>query len=176
MKEKNDTIRIEVAGAENFREDSLDNFRRYQEVHRIYELSEGGLRLVSRPFSEDWTVQKRRLKARDILSGEYITFCAFDGGRVVGLLMLACRAEGQRMIVRSFYISEDYRRMGIGRALLAAAAAHARSAGMTSLYISACPAEETVRFYQAMGCRLSSWDPPAHVHRKPHDIPMELLL
>ncbi len=176
MKEKNDTIRIEVAGPENFREDSLDRFRRHQVVHQMYELTEGGLKLVSRPFSEDWTEQKKREKARDILSGEYITFCAFDGGRVIGLLMLACRAEEDRMIVRSFYISEDYRRRGIGRALLEAAADHARSAGMSSLYISACPAEETVRFYQAMGCRLSSWAPPAHVHRKPHDIPMELLL
>ncbi|MBQ9563074.1 MAG: hypothetical protein IJU99_06445, partial [Lachnospiraceae bacterium] len=98
MKKKNDTIRIEVAGPENFREDSLDRFRRHQVVHRMYELTEGGLKLVSRPFSEDWTEQKKREKARDILSGEYITFCAFDGEQVIGLLMLACRAEGDRMI------------------------------------------------------------------------------
>lgn len=169
-------MKIELADHTNFNYDSLDGFSRYQEVKNIYRVVNGELTLVNRPFTEDWDLERRREKAADILAGDEMTYCAFDGGRVVGAIMLIPKLDKGRMIIDSFHVSYDHRRCGIGRALFAAAADAARRAGAAGLYVSACPSQETIDFYLAMGFRVSADPIAACVEEEPGDIQMECAL
>ena len=167
------SLEIKLADKNNFGRNSLNDFRRYQEVKNVYRLKDGWLRLVYNPFTEDWDDERRIEKAEEILSGQYVTYCAFEGNRVVGEIMLLPRLNKDRLIIDSFHVSSDYRRRGIGRALLDAARQEALKRGAHALYASCCSAEETIRFYTAMGFRLSD-DPIAScIEDEPYDLQME---
>lgn len=167
------SLEIKLVDKNNFSRNSLNDFRRYQEVKNVYRLKDGQLRLVYNPFTEDWDDERRIEKAEEILSGQYVTYCAFEGNRVVGEIMLLPELNKDRLIIDSFHVSSDYRRRGIGRALLDAARQEALKRGAHALYASCCSAEETIRFYTAMGFRLSD-DPIAScIEDEPYDLQME---
>ena len=166
-------IEIKQAGRSNFRETSMDSFDRFQEVQNVWRMENGRLVLRCHPFTETWSPERRREKAAEILSGEYITFCAFDGDTVVGEIMLNPELNENRLIIDSFHVSRAYRRHGIGRRLVEAAADYARGRGASALYASCCSAEETIAFYKAMGFRLSERPIPSRVEEEPFDIQME---
>ena len=166
-------IEIKQAAGCNFDETSLDSFDRYQEVQNVFRMENGKLVLRKHPFTETWLSERRREKAAEILSGEYITYCAFDGDTVVGEIMLIPDLNDQRLIIDSFHVSRDYRRHGIGRRLIKAACGCAKSRGADALYASCCSAEETIRFYTAMGFEASENPIPSCVEDEPFDIQME---
>lgn len=165
--------RIDVG---NFACDALDSFSRYQVVEQVYRLAEGKLQLARNPFTEDWSAWRKREKADEIRSGRYIAYGAWEGSRVVGVLMLVPQLASGRMIIKSFHVSDDMRRRGIGRALLAEARRKAGRRGASALYISACSAQETVDFYRAMGFALSANPIQAYAQDEPCDIQMECAL
>lgn len=169
-------IRIELASRNNFSIEALDSFDRFQKVVNVFRMDGGKLVLVYNPFSEDWTYERKREKAEEILSGEYITFCAYDSERVVGEIMLVPVLNRGRMIVDSFHVSRDCRRLGIGRMLFEAASNEAVKHGAEALYISACSAEETINFYLAMGCYPSKAPIEEYAEEEPFDIQMEYKL
>ncbi len=169
-------IKIQKADKTNFRMDSMDDFSRRQTVTNVYRCRDGQLCLMYQPFTEDWSAERKREKAAEILSGEYITFCAFEQGRVLGSLMLIPKLHENRMIVDSFHVSADQRRQGLGRKLFEAAKEEARKLGAAALYISACPSEETIKFYLAMGCHPSTNPIPEMVDDEPLDIQLECML
>ncbi|WP_029319659.1 hypothetical protein [Butyrivibrio sp. AE3004] len=70
-------MEIKLADKHNFTYDSLKGFQRYQEVKNVYRLHEGKMILVYNPYTEDWNPARRLQKADDILSGRYVTYCAF---------------------------------------------------------------------------------------------------
>lgn len=166
------SLEIKLADKNNFGRNSLNDFRRYQEVKNVYRLKDGQLRLVYNPFTEDWDDERRIEKAEEILSGQYVTYCAFEGNRVVGEIMLLPRLNKDRLIIDSFHVSSDYRRRGIGRALLDAARQEALKRGAHALYASCCSAEETIRFYTAMGFRLSADPVDSCIEDEPYDLQM----
>ena len=166
------SLEIKLADKNNFGRNSLNDFRRYQEVKNVYRLKYGQLRLVYNPFTEDWDDERRIEKAEEILSGQYVTYCAFEGNRVVGEIMLLPRLNKDRLIIDSFNVSSDYRRRGIGRALLDAARQEALKRGAHALYASCCSAEETIRFYTAMGFRLSADPVDSCIEDEPYDLQM----
>ena len=167
------SLEIKLADKNNFGRNSLNDFRRYQEVKNVYRLKDGQLRLVYNPFTEDWDDERRIEKAEEILSGQYVTYCAFEGNRVVGEIMLLPRLNKDRLIIDSFHVSSDYRRRGIGRALLDAARQEALKRGAHALYASCCSAEETIRFDTAMGFRLSADPVDSCIEDDPYDLQME---
>ena len=169
-------IEIKRADRNNFCETSLDLFDRSQEVQNVWRMENGRLVLKFRPFSETWSPEQRRKKAGEILSGRYITFCAFEGDAVVGEIMLIPELNEGRLIIDSFHVSCPFRRRGIGRRLIEAAAEYARGRRASALYASCCSAEETIDFYKAMGFRLSEHPIPSRVEDEPFDIQMELRL
>jgi len=164
---------IERITAGNFDMTSMDDFDRSQTVGLVYRLKENRLTLESEPFTETWSLERRREKAAEILSGDYIVYGAFDGGRVAGTLMLIPKLNNGRMIIDSYHVSAEHRRMGIGRKLFKAAKAEALSHHAKALYTSACPAKETIDFYTAMGFKPSEDPIPACVEDEPYDIQME---
>ena len=164
---------IEKADRSNFSENALDTFDRFQTVTQVYRLRNGQLMTEANPFTEDWSQERKREKAAEILSGKYITFCAFEDGAAVGEIMLVPEPDKERMIVDSFHVSREHRRQGIGRKLFEEARNEAKARGARALYISACSARETVDFYLAMGCRPSPDPIPAYAEEEPWDIQME---
>lgn len=170
-------IEIRQADKSNFRPDSLDSFDRTQNVTYVYRPADGGgLKLVYQPFTETWSPERRREKAAEILSGKYITLCAFDGEKAAGAILLNPVLNSGRMIAESFHVSREYRRQGIGRMLTEAAKAEALRRGAHALYFSACSAKETIDFYTAMGCRPSAEPIASYAEEEPCDIQMELAL
>ncbi|MBQ3371364.1 MAG: GNAT family N-acetyltransferase [Mogibacterium sp.] len=169
-------IEIKPAGMNNFCETSMDSFDRFQEVQNVWRIENGRFVLNFQPFTENWSLKQRRKKAGEILSGKYITFCAFDGYAVVGEIMLIPELNENRLIIDSFHVSREFRRCGIGRQLVEAAADYARGRGASVLYASCCSAEETIDFYKAMGFRLSEHPIPSYVEDEPFDIQMECKL
>lgn len=148
-------IRIEELTSDNFAPDALDDFVRRQSVTEVYRRIEGKYRLVVHPFEEDWSLGRRREKAAEILNGEYLTYGAFAGNRVIGEIMLERSLRQGRLVVLSLHVSEEYRHQGVGSKLFVCARKAAEEAGAKELYISACSAKETIAFYRAMGCTLA---------------------
>lgn len=167
---------IAIIDSHNFNRHSLDSFSRYQTVKNVYRLTDGKLSLVYHPFTEDWSPERKDEKAREILGGGHIVYGAFDGGQVVGCIMLLPQPDRGRMIIDSFHVSAGRRRQGIGRALLAAAKAEAVGHGAKALYVSACSAQETIDFYVAMGFEVSTHPIRSYMDAEPYDIQMECVL
>ena len=53
-------IRIELLSAENFKQDSLDNYPRKQDVKKVYRKLGGEYILEDCVYTEDWDMEKRR--------------------------------------------------------------------------------------------------------------------
>jgi len=164
---------IVLIDGNNFTAESFDDFCRYQEVKKVYRLVEGILQLVYHPFVENWTLKYKREKAREIQSGTHIVYGAFEGGKVVGEIMLLPELDQGRMIIDSYHVTAGKRRHGIGRALFEAARREAIRHGAAALYASACSAQETIDFYLAMGFVVSPHPIRACVDAEPWDIQME---
>ena len=111
-----------------------------------------------------------------MLSGKCVTYCAYEGDRVVGEIMLIPTLNKGRLIIDSFHVSSDCRRRGIGRTLFETARQEALKRGAHALYASCCSAEETIDFYSAMGFRLSSDPIPSLAEAEPYDLQMECML
>ena len=174
--ERHNIMEIKLINSNNFTRDSLKGFRRYQEVKNVYRLQNGNLTLVYNPFIEDWDAARLFEKAEEILSGQYVTYCAYEGNHVVGEIMLIPKPNKGRLIIDSFHVSRDCRRRGIGRALFEAARQEALKMGAHALYASCCSSEETINFYSAMGFRLSSDPIPSLAEAEPYDLQMECMI
>ena len=166
-------MEIRLIDADSFPADSLLRFNRHQTVGNVYRQVDGQLVLTYNPFEEDWSPERIREKTAEILGGRYTVFCAYDGELVAGLLMLVPELDKGRMIVSSLHVSEEYRRKGVGRALIEAAKTEARAHGARALYLSACSAEETIEFYRAMGFGVSPDPIKAYADDEPFDIQMQ---
>lgn len=60
-------IRIELLSAENFKQDSLDNYPRKQDVKKVYRKHNGEYILEDCVYIENWDMGKRRTVANDML-------------------------------------------------------------------------------------------------------------
>ena len=165
-------IRIELLSKENFRIDSLDNYIRKQNVKRVYRKKNGEYSLVECSYTEDWDMEKRRSVAKDISKKEYITYLALDGDRVVGFIGLMKKLNGSYMILDLMQVSAEVRGHGIGRKLFDKGKEEARKAVAEALYISACSSEETIAFYNAMGCSLTDSPIKEIAEDEPYDLQM----
>lgn len=171
-----DMIEIMQPDHNNFNEASMDSFDRFQSVQNTFRMENGKLVLQRHPFTEDWVPARKREKAAEILSGKFVTYCAFAGKTVVGVILLLPEMNNRRLIIDSFHVSREFRRRGIGRKLFEAAADYAGRRGAEALYASCCSAEETIRFYMAMGFKPSEHPIPSCVEEEPFDIQMECRL
>jgi len=81
-----------------------------------------------------------------------------------------------RLNLTGLWVSHKYRGKGIGKTLFRLATQQARKRGAKTLYVSATPSENTLRFYMAMGCRLTESVDPHLFEKEPEDIHLELVL
>lgn len=158
---------------DNFAEASMDAFVRTQEVTQVWRKIGGKYTLMECPFTEDWLPERKRKVARLNLDEGNIAYGAFDGSRVAGYIRLKKQLVGGRMILESFHVDRGYRRKGIGRQLFQWAVKVSKSSGAGALYISACPAVETIAFYSAMGCKVTQAIIPEIAEHEPFDLQLE---
>lgn len=165
-------IQYELLTAENFQETALDDFCRTQKGQNIYQNIHGCYTLVREPFVADWGLEKKRAVARELLHPDCIAYLAAEDGRILGFIGLVKNLMGNRMILNAMQVTSEARRQGLGRKLFQLAAETARQAGAKELYLSACPAEETIAFYKAMGAELAA-DPIRELaEEEPFDLQM----
>lgn len=154
----------------------LDRFDRSQEVKRVYVSENGECVLKDQAWTMDWSLEHKRAVAADLLSDEFISYGAFDTGRIVGFVSVVKKPVGHRMVLDVIQVDRAFRGQGIGRKLWDLAVAEAKNAGARELYISACCSEETVNFYKAMGAVVTDNPIPEIAAAEPYDIQMTHLL
>ena len=151
---------------------NLDNFDRRQEVKRVYVNENGKCVLKDQVWTMDWSLDRKRGVAADLLSHENISYAAYDGGRIVGFVSAVKKLIGHRMVLDMIQVDRTFRGQGIGRQLFCLAVSEAKNAGAKELYISACCSEETVNFYKSMGAKVTDDPIPAISEAEPCDIQM----
>ena len=163
--------------------DQFAQIDRSETVPRYYSVHEGTLELVEEPeVFPDWTPAEKQDWIRGLRAfydqGATI-FGAFDGPLMVGLSALGhhfMQTGYKRLELSEMWVSSGYRGQGIGRTLFQWAVQEAHKLGAHALYISATPSENTIHFYQNLGCRLADPVDPDLFTDEPVDIHLELLL
>jgi ribosomal protein S18 acetylase RimI-like enzyme len=87
------------------------------------------------------------------------SFCASESGRMVGVLIAEAQMWNSSLWVWEFHVLETYRRQGIGRRMMDAAAAKAREAGLRTIV---CETQNTnapgIRAYRGLGFHVEGID------------------
>jgi len=78
--------------------------------------------------------------------------------------------------LKFLHVSHNIRKQGLGRRLFFTAAEQARGMGAAKMYISSTPSENTVHFYQYLGCRLAEEVDAELFELEPEDIHLEYVL
>lgn len=160
----------------------FSKFQRRQEVSRCWR-REGGEWVVKHiAFTEDWEhsdlVRVCGQISRAIAQGG-CAWGAFIEGGLKGFANLEGELIGSRRqyaVLQELHVSQDCRRLGLGRELFRRAADSARELGAEKLYISTMSAVETQDFYLAMGCAEAVEPDPRHVELEPCDVQREYIL
>lgn len=142
---------IEKVRCNGFSEINLDAFNRQQEITRIYVRKDEKYVLEEQPGMMDWSIDKKREVALDLVDSNYISYLALEEGKIIGFMSLVKKLISERIILDLIQVDKNFRGQGIGRILWEKAVEEARLNGARELYISACPSEETINFYRAMG-------------------------
>lgn len=158
-------------------------FIRRQEVNLCLRRdSSGGWVTRPDPFIDDWSEKDYETLINCLKetakTGGFLLGC-FSGGELKGFVSAESRLLGsqkQYCDLTSLHVSQDMRRLGIGRRLFESAAEWAREHGAKKLYISSHSAVESQRFYLAMGCRDAEEYIQAHVESEPYDRQLEYVL
>jgi len=81
--------------------------------------------------------------------------------------------EKDMLQLQFLHVSRPFRQTGLGKTLFVQAAEMAHSLGAEKLYISATPSENTVHFYQGLGCVVTTQVDPELFALEPEDIHFE---
>lgn len=160
----------------------FSGFIRRQVVDKCVRCEQGKWVIKSHPFVDDWTENDYAVliaKLKRIVCGGGFVLAAFDGDVLKAFSAVDGNLFGRDNMyadLAEFYVSEDFRRQGVGSRLFALTADAARSLGAKKLYISAHSAVETQAFYKNMGCVLAEQCDEAHVLNEPCDVQLEYVL
>jgi len=104
---------------------------------------------------------------------------AFKGEIFVGVAILESKFIGSQkdtLQLTYLHVSHDARKQGLGKKLFLLAAEKAKSLGARKMYVSATPSENTVHFYQNLGCTLAEEVDAEFFAEEPDDIHLEYAL
>ena len=153
------TIRMERLGAKDIRPELLSGFERRQDVKRCWRKdAEGHFVLKDIAYISHWDGTKKAeivQELRACAEGDGAVVVAYEGDELAGFGALRPGLFGmtaQYIDMHFLHVSHGARNRGIGRAIFGELGRIAREMGAEKLYISAHSAEETVAFYQKMGC------------------------
>lgn len=165
-------MKIVKVSRDTFPEINLDDFNRQQKITRIYVKKDGTYVLEEQLGVMDWSIDKKRKVAQDLTDSAYISYLALEDDRIIGFMSLVKELVSEQMILDLIQVDTDFRGRGIGRMLWEKAVEEARLNGARELYISACPSEETIHFYKAMGAEVTDKPIIAIANDEPDDLQM----
>lgn len=155
------------------------NFIRHQVVVKCMRKEDGCWKVKDAPFIDDWSEEDYKILVKCLKNtartGGFV-YGAFVDGVLKGFVSVEAEffgSENQYLDLSSIHISEDMRRMGMGRTLFLAAKAWASEKGAKKLYISAHSAVESQAFYKNMGCVEAKEYNRRHVEQEPYDCQLE---
>ena len=167
---------------ENFTINSLNAFKRFQEVKETWRKIDNRSVLVKNEFKEDWDLNKLRRVAADILAAfdrGCIVYGAFYKQELIGFASLSDSFFGktnQYIELTMLQVSAPFRRNGIGKELFRLVCNEAKNTKAQKIYISAHPSKESQMFYQKMGCTEAVEINRIIAQNEPFDVQMEYKL
>ncbi len=175
-----DEIVIVGLNSKNFNINSLDNFILKQPVTKCWRKVDNAYKLLPVCYTEEWNLSERRVKAQKVLSelnSGSIAFAAITADNsIIGFALLTKSLFGskkQYAELAEFYVSEPFRRRGIGKLLFDKICWEAKNFGATKLYISAHSAEESIAAYKKYGCVLAEEADNALIEKEPYDLQLD---
>lgn len=158
------------------------NFIRLQTVTKCLRKEGGEWKVKYDPFTDDWSEKDYQtlivFLKNTVHTGGFVQG-AFYYGNLKGFVSVESEffgGDNKYLDLSSLHVSQDMRRMGIGKALFNAAANYAREKGAKKLYISSHSAVESQAFYRAMGCVEAVEYNEKHVKTEPYDCQLEFVL
>lgn len=176
------TITYSKLTCENFKFDSLDNFKRHQEVNECWSKIDNAYKLVPNKFTEEWDLNKLRSVADDVLKAideNCIVYGAFCKEEIVGFIYLGNVKFGstnQYIELVMYQVSQPFRKLGIGKKLFELVSNDARKLGVSKLYISAHSSKESQAVYRKLGCIEAKEINARAAQNEPFDVQMEYKL
>ncbi len=165
--------------ASNFCVNSLDNFKRRQVVTHCWRSENGSYVLKPVTYTEDWGLQELRQVAEKIINALKVGAVAFGAvycGEIIGFTLISNKlfgTENQYADLAEFYVSEPFRRKGVGRKLFGLSCRAAMEFGAKKLYISAHSAEESIAAYKSYGCVIALEINRRLAEKEPCDLQLE---
>eukprot|EP01133_Synstelium_polycarpum_P011857 gene11857-13820_t len=157
----------------------LSDIDRSETIERLYELKDD--RLVETETlleSKGWSAQElKEIEDRYLLNlkNGAAAAGAFYGERLIGFGVLGYEFLGKeknQLALDLMYVSRDFRRKGIGAALLKILETEAKKKGAVYLYISSSETQSAVSFYKKSGGALTKEVDEELFKKEPKDIHM----
>jgi len=149
-------------------------------IENIYYLRNGELVLEPEHFDMQGWPPGEAKHYTSILTDCYdcggIFWGAFEEEQIVGAAILENKFIGSKrdtLQLKFLHVSHDQRKHGLGSKLFNLAVKKAKSLGTRKLYISATPSENTINYYQKLGCILAAEIDPELFALEPEDIHLE---
>lgn len=161
----------------------LAEIDRKEIVNHVYYFKDNTLKIFNEFDNiEGWNLEELNdyiNRLEDIYDRNGTIYGAFDNNMIVGLVSLESKFIGRnndQLKLDMLYISNNYRKKGIGKNLVNLLCEKAKELGGKSIYISATPFKNTVDFYFAMGAKLTEEINKDLYELEPYDIHMVLEL
>lgn len=161
----------------------LGEIDRKEIVNEAYYFRDNKLEIVNEFYNiEGWDLKELHEyidRLKDIYDRNGTVYGAFDNKTIVGLGALESKFIGRnndQLKLDMLYISNNYRKKGIGKNLVNLLSKKAKELNAKSMYISATPFKNTVEFYFAIGAKLTNEINKDLYELEPYDIHMILQL
>ncbi|KRU28219.1 GNAT family acetyltransferase [Clostridium sporogenes] len=161
----------------------LGEIDRKEIVNEVYYFRDNKLEIVNEFYNiEGWDLKELHEyidRLKDIYGRNGTIYGAFDNKTLVGLGALESKFIGRnndQLKLDMLYISNNYRKKGIGKNLVNLLSKKAKELNAKSMYISATPFRNTVEFYFAIGAKLTNEINKDLYKLEPYDIHMVLQL
>lgn len=161
----------------------LGEIDRKEIVNEAYYFRDNKLEIVNEFYNiEGWDLKELHEyidRLQDIYDRNGTIYGAFDNKTIVGLGALESKFIGKnndQLKLDMLYISNNYRKKGIGKNLVNLLSKKAKELNAKSMYISATPFKNTVEFYFAIGAKLTNEINKDLYELEPYDIHMVLQL
>ena len=154
-------------------------FIRHQVVDQCWRRENGVWVIKADPFIDDWTEADYEFLVtclKNTIHTGGVVYGVFCDHILKGFVSVEARifgGEHRYMDLTSLHVSEDMRRMRMGRKLFELAKRWTAKKGGRKLYISAHSAVESQSFYKSMGCREAQVYHQHHVEAEPYDCQLE---
>lgn len=139
--------------------DLFSYFDRYQEITHCWRLENGEWLLKKAAFIEQWDSKDYESLINyliNTLETGGVVMGVFEKGILRGFSSVESEwlgTQNQYLQLSSLHVSYGYRGKGLGKELFKYSLEEAKKLGAEKLYISANSAEETMAFYNKMGCK-----------------------